>query len=119
MASGNYVGFNPLSVSIVNAKLSGNILLPSGVTFDAAEPFIILERASDGTRIGTFSTPGNVSGKGQAAYTLALRGEYNIKETDRINVKWSPTDNTDVYIYSGLLGDIMQQDISIKLVKLE
>lgn len=119
MASGNYVGFNPLSVSIVNTKLSGNILLPSGVTFDAAEPFIILERASDGTRIGTFTTAGNVSGKGQAAYTLALRGEYNIKETDRINVKWSPTDNTDVYIYSGLLGDIMQQDISIKLVKLE
>lgn len=119
MASGNYVGFNPLSVSIVNGKLSGTIRLPAGVTFDTAEPFIILERASDGTRIGTFATEGTVSGQEQAAYTLALRGEYNLTETDRINVKWSPVDKTDVYIYSGLLSDIMQLDISIDLEKLE
>lgn len=119
MASGNYVGFNPLSVSIVNGKLSGTIRLPAGVTFDTAEPFIILERASDGTRIGTFATEGTVSGQEQAAYTLALRGEYNLTETDRINVKWSPVDKTDVYFYSGLLSDIMQLDISIDLEKLE
>lgn len=119
MGSGNYVGFNPLSASIVNGKLSGIIKLPTGITFDTAEPFIILERASDGTRIGTFDTTGNVSGQEQAAYTLALRGEYNLTETDRINVKWSPVDKTDVYIYSGLLSDIMQLDISIDLEKLE
>lgn len=119
MASGNYVGFNPLSVSIVNDKLSGTIQLPTGVTFDTAEPFIILERAFDGTRIGTFATAGNVSGQAQAAYTLALRGEYNLTETDRINVKWSPVDKGDVYIYSGLLRDIMQQGRRIDLVKNE
>ena len=117
MASGNYVGFNPLSVSIVNGKLSGTIRLPAGVTFDTAEPFIILERASDGTRIGTFATEGTVSGQEQAAYTLALRGEYNLTETDRINVKWSSVTDSEAYVYNGLLKDILQQNKVINLSK--
>lgn len=108
MASGNYVGFNPLSVSIVNSKLTGTIQLPEDVTFQTNEPYIILERASDGTRIGTFVTEGNVSGSNKANYTLTLRGEYNITETDRINVKWSPVGTSDVYLYSGLLSSILQ-----------
>lgn len=119
MASGNYVAFNPLSVSIVNAPLTGTVYLPEDITFDTPNPFIILERASDGTRIGTFVTSGNVSGVGKAAYTVELRGEYNLTETDRINVKWSPVDKGDVYIYSGLLRDIMQQGRRIDLVKNE
>lgn len=117
MASGNYVGFNPLSVSIVNGKLSGTIQLPAGVAFDTAEPFIILERASDGTRIGTFATVGTVSGQEQAAYTLALRGEYNLTETDRINVKWSSVTDSEAYVYNGLLKDILQQNKVINLSK--
>lgn len=117
MASGNYVGFNPLSVSIVNGKLSGTIQLPAGVAFDTAEPFIILERASDGTRIGTFATEGTVSGQEQAAYTLALRGEYNLTETDRINVKWSSVTDSEAYVYNGLLKDILQQNKVINLSK--
>lgn len=117
MASGNYVGFNPLSFSIVNSKLTGKIQLPEGVTFQTNEPYVILERASDGTRIGTFVTIGNVSGENEAEYTLTLRGEYNITETDRINVKWSPVGSSDVYLYSGLLSNILQQNAVIELAK--
>ncbi|CCX61042.1 putative uncharacterized protein [Bacteroides sp. CAG:598] len=117
MASGNYVGFNPLSVSIVNSKLSGKIQLPEGVTFLINEPYIVLERASDGTRIGTFVTIGDVMGKTEADYTLTLRGEYNITETDRINVKWSPVGLSDVYLYSGLLSSILNQGTTISLNK--
>lgn len=117
MASGNYVGFNPLSVSIVNSKLTGTIQLPEGVTFQTNEPYIILERASDGTRIGTFVTAGNVSGNNEASYTLTLRGEYNITETDRINVKWSPVGYSEVYLYSGLLSSILSQGATINLDK--
>ena len=117
MASGNYVGFNPLSVSIVNSKLTGRIQLPEGVTFLINEPYIILERASDGTRIGTFVTVGNVTGQSEAEYTLTLRGEYNITETDRINVKWSPVGYSEVYLYSGLLSSILSQGATINLDK--
>lgn len=117
MESGNYVGFNPLSFSIVNSKLTGTIQLPESVTFQTDEPYIILERASDGTRIGTFVTIGNVSGENKAEYTLTLRGEYNITETDRINVKWSPVGSSDVYLYSGLLSSILQQGFDIELTK--
>lgn len=117
MASGNYVGFNPLSFSIVNSKLTGTIQLPESVTFQTDEPYIILERASDGTRIGTFVTIGNVSGVNKAEYTLTLRGEYNITETDRINVKWSPVGLSDVYLYSGLLSSILNQGTTISLNK--
>lgn len=117
MASGNYVGFNPLSVSIVNSKLTGTIHLPEGVTFQTNEPYIILERASDGTRIGTFVTAGDVSGDNEAYYTLTLRGEYNITETDRINVKWSPVGLSDVYLYSGLLSSILNRGTTISLNK--
>lgn len=117
MASGNYVGFNSLSISIVNSKLEGTIKLPTGVTFLIDEPYVILERASDGTRIGTFVTKGNVSGLNEAEYTLTLRGEYNITETDRINVKWAPVGSSDVYLYSGLLSNILQQNAVIELAK--
>lgn len=117
MASGNYVGFNPLSVSIVNSKLMGTIKLPKDVTFLINEPYIILERASDGTRIGTFVTVGNVTGQSEAEYTLTLRGEYNITETDRINVKWSPVGYSEVYLYSGLLSSILSQGATINLDK--
>lgn len=117
MASGNYVGFNPLSVSIVNSKLSGKIQLPEGVTFLINEPYIVLERASDGTRIGTFVTIGDVMGKTEADYTLTLRGEYNITETDRINVKWSPVGYSEVYLYSGLLSSILSEGATINLDK--
>lgn len=117
MASGNYVGFNPLSVSIVNSKLTGIIKLPKDVTFLINEPYIILERASDGTRIGTFVTVGNVTGQSDAEYTLTLRGEYNITETDRINVKWSPVGYSEVYLYSGLLSSILSQGATINLDK--
>lgn len=117
MESGNYVGFNPLSFSIVNSKLTGTIQLPESVTFQTDEPYIILERASDGTRIGTFVTIGNVSGVNKAEYTLTLRGEYNITETDRINVKWSPVGLSDVYLYSGLLSSILNQGTTISLNK--
>lgn len=117
MASGNYVGFNPLSVSIVNSKLTGTIKLPKDVTFLINEPYIILERASDGTRIGTFVTVGNVTGQSEAEYTLTLRGEYNITETDRINVKWSPVGYSEVYLYSGLLSSILSEGATINLDK--
>lgn len=117
MASGNYVGFNPLSVSIVNSKLTGRIQLQEDVIFLINEPYIILERASDGTRIGTFVTVGNVTGQSVADYTLTLRGEYNITETDRINVKWSPVGSSEVYLYSGLLSSILTENSTIILTK--
>ncbi len=107
LASGDYVGFNPVTVNLANADLTGTIQLPDGVAFDVASPFVVLERVSDGTRIGSFAFGTNLQGQSSASYTLALRGEYNLSETDRVNVRWAPTTTSEVYIYSGLLRDIM------------
>lgn len=118
LASGNDVGFNSLSVDIVNPDLSGTLKLPDGTRFDTASPYVILERASDGTRIGAFDLgASSLVGSDTAAYDLALRGEYNLNETDRINVKWSPIGSSDVYIYSGTLRDLMQPGVEITLIK--
>lgn len=117
LASGSDVGFTPMVVDMLNPNLTGTIQLPEGVMFDTNSPYVILER-KDGTRIGTFDLgESNLQGNSSAEYQLALRGEYNLKENDIINVKWSPVGKSDVYIYTSVLEDIMKDDIVINLQK--
>ena len=111
LASGNYIGFNPVTVSIDNTDLTGTIHLPEGVTFQISNPYIVLERRRDGTRIGTFAVQGNPHGQSQAAYSLALRGEYNLDATDEVTIKWSPVSGDNqgkIYSYSCRLQELMQ-----------
>ena len=116
LSSGNYVGFNPLTVDMLNKQLTGTIRLPEGTQFSTGSPYIILERASDGTRIGTFDLgEASLVWQTEADYYLTLRGEYNLTETDRINVKWSPVTSNEIYIYSGLLRDLLTDGRTIEL----
>ena len=115
LSAGNEVGFNPVAVDITNTPLTGTIQLPTDETFQVDNPYVILERASDGTRIGTFDLTGNPNGQNSAQYTLTLRGEYNLNATDRVTVRWMRvTDNTE-FSHSCLLEDIMQYDTTIPL----
>lgn len=118
--SGNEIGFNSVTVDLENPDLSGTIQLPDGTAFGTASPYVILERVTDGTRIGAFDLgEADLTGQRSAAYELALRGEYNLVESDRVNVKWSPIGTSDVYIYSCLLLDIMKNGITVELKKQE
>lgn len=111
LASGSYVGYNSVSVRIGNADLSGTIRLPQGVTFQIPNPYIILERNRDGTRIGTFAVQGNPQGQDHVEYRLALRGEYNLNAWDEVNVKWAPVSGENqgtTYSYSCTLQELMQ-----------
>ena len=121
LASGNYIGFNPVTVSIDNADLTGTIQLPEGVTFQIDNPYIVLERRRDGTRIGTFAVQGSPSGQAQAAYRLALRGEYSLNATDEVTIKWSPVSGDNegkTYSHSCRLQDLMQSgSVNIPLVE--
>ena len=113
----NSVGFNDVEVNLTNTPLSGTIQLPENETFHIENPYVILERASDGTRIGTFDLTGNPNGQNSARYTLTLRGEYNLNATDRVTVRWMRvTDNTE-FSHSCLLEDIMQYDTTITFGK--
>lgn len=115
LSAGNEVGFNPVAVDITNTPLTGTIQLPTDETFQVDNPYVILERASDGTRIGTFDLIGNPNGQSSARYTLTLRGEYNLNATDRVTVRWMRVwDNTE-FSHSYLLEDIMQDDTTIPL----
>lgn len=110
LASGSYVGFNPVTVTVKNDDLSGTIRLPEGVTFQIKNPYIILERKRDGTRIGTFAVQGSPQNQGEASYQLALRGEYNLDAADEVTVKWSPVSGDNAgktYSYSCRLQDLM------------
>lgn len=122
LASGSYVGFNPVTVSIENTDLTGTIYLPDGVTFQISKPYIVLERRRDGTRIGTFAVPdNNVEGQSSTSYTLALRGEYNLDAADEVTIKWAPVSGPNqgkTYSYSCRLQDLMQTDaVDINLVE--
>lgn len=110
LSAGNTVGFDPVTMEIRNSSLTGTIQLPEGVNFQINDPYIVLERVSDGARIGTFTLPTNLAGQNSTTYTLTLRGEYNLNETDRVTVKWAPVEGPEygtTYIHSCMLRDIM------------
>lgn len=118
LSSGNYVGYNPVEVRIKNKDLTGTIQLPDGVTFQISNPYIILERKRDGTRIGTFAITGDPKGQNSANYTLTLRGEYNLNAWDDVTIKWEPVSGEHketVYSYSCQLQDIMKEGTTIIL----
>lgn len=111
LASGSYVGFNPVTVSIENADLTGTIYLPDGVEFQISNPYIVLERRRDGTRIGTFAVQSDPINQDSVEYNLALRGEYNLDAADEVSIKWAPVSGPHagtVYSYSCRLQDLMQ-----------
>ena len=115
----NSVGFNDLEVNLANTPLSGTIQLPEGVTFRIENPYVILERVSDGTRIGTFNLF-NPNGQNKVNYELTLRSEYNLNATDRVTVRWMRvTDYVEFTSNSLLLQDIMGNGVTIPLVKKE
>lgn len=118
MSSGNYVGFNPVSVNLSNTPLEGTLTLPDGVKFGVNSPFVILER-KDGTRIGVFTLPSaDLTNASSTTYSLTLRGEYNLTENDEVTVKWSPVGSSDMYSHTYLhLSEIMQDNLQINLIK--
>ncbi|WP_304195513.1 hypothetical protein [Phocaeicola plebeius] len=118
MSSGNYVGFNPVSVNLSNTPLEGTLTLPDGVKFGVNSPFVILER-KDGTRIGVFTLPSDdLTNEGSTAYSLTLRGEYNLTENDEVTVKWSPVGSPDMYSHTySHLSEIMQDNLQINLIR--
>ena len=118
MSSGNYVGFNPVSVNLSNTPLEGTLTLPDGVKFGVNSPFVILER-KDGTRIGVFTLPpDDLTNASSTTYSLTLRGEYNLTENDEVTVKWSPVGSSDMYSHTySHLSEIMQHDLQINLIK--
>ena len=116
----NSVGFNDVEVNLANTPLSGTIQLPEGETFHIENPYVILERVSDGTRIGTFNLLDNPNGKNKVNYKLTLRSEYNLNATDRVTVRWMRvTDNVEFTSNGLLLQDIMGNGVTIPLVKKE
>lgn len=118
MSSGNYVGFNPVSVNLSNTPLTGTLSLPEGVIFGTNSPFIILER-KDGTRIGVFTLPSDdLTNRNSTTYSLTLRGEYNLTENDEVTVKFSPINSSDMYSRTyAHLSEIMQDNLRIQLNK--
>lgn len=121
LSAGNTVGFDPVTMVIANAHLKGTIQLPEGVSFKIDDPYIVLERVSDGARIGTFTLPNTgLVGQESTTYTLALRGEYNLSESDRVTVKWSPVkgdQQENTYVHTCTLHELMQGDVVISLVE--
>lgn len=124
LASGSEIGFNAETIRLTNKPLSGKIIAPDDTPFKVKNPNIILERKSDGARIGAFASTvqlgGQVEAK-EASYELTLRGEYNLKSTDQVTVRWSPSyDNTIVCTYSCRLSDLLnKQGGEIRLKKQE
>lgn len=118
MSSGNYVGFNSVSVNLSNTPLKGTLTLPDGVIFGVNSPFVILER-KDGTRIGVFTLPSDdLTNASSTTYSLTLRGEYNLTENDEVTVKWSPVGSSDMYSHTySHLSEIMQDNLQINLIK--
>lgn len=118
MSSGNYVGFNPVSVNLSNTPLKGTLTLPDGVKFGVNSPFVILER-KDGTRIGVFTLPpDDLTNASSTTYSLTLRGEYNLTENDEVTVKWSPVNSSEMYSHTySHLSEIMNSGITINLNK--
>lgn len=118
MSSGNYVGFNSVSVNLSNTPLKGTLTLPDGVKFGVNSPFVILER-KDGTRIGVFTLPSDdLTNASSTTYSLTLRGEYNLTENDEVTVKWSPVGSSDMYSHTySHLNEIMQDNLRIDLIK--
>lgn len=118
MSSGNYVGFNPVSVNLSNTPLKGTLTLPDGVKFGVNSPFVILER-KDGTRIGVFTLPpDDLTNASSTTYSLTLRGEYNLTENDEVTVKWSPVGSSDMYSHTySHLNEIMHSGVIIDLNK--
>lgn len=116
----NSVGFNDVEVNLANTPLSGTIQLPEGETFHIENPYVILERVSDGTRIGTFNLLDNPNRQNKVNYKLTLRSEYNLNATDRVTVRWMRvTDKNEFTSNSLLLQDIMGNGVTIPLVKKE
>lgn len=118
MSSGNYVGFNSVSVNLSNTPLKGTLTLPDRVKFGVNSPFVILER-KDGTRIGVFTLPSDdLTNASSTTYSLTLRGEYNLTENDEVTVKWSPVGSSDMYSHTySHLSEIMQDNLQINLIK--
>lgn len=119
LSAGNTVGFDPVTMEVANPHLEGTIKLPDGVNFQIDDPYVVLERKSDGARIGTFALPNTgLIGQNSTTYTLALRGEYNLSANDQVNVKWAPVEGLQqgkTYIHACSLRDIMTNDVTIEL----
>ena len=116
----NSVGFNDVEVNLANTPLSGTIQLPEGETFHIENPYVILERVSDGTRIGTFNLLDNPNRQSEVNYELTLRSEYNLNATDRVTVRWMRVTDYVEFTSNGLLlQDIMGNGVTIPLVKKE
>lgn len=116
----NSVGFNDVEVTLANTPLSGTIQLPADETFQVENPYVILERVSDGTRIGTFNLLDNPNGQSEVNYELTLRSEYNLNATDRVTVRWMRVTDENEFTSNGLLlQDIMGNGVTIPLVKKE
>ncbi|HIZ33550.1 MAG TPA: hypothetical protein H9814_08455 [Candidatus Bacteroides merdigallinarum] len=119
LSAGNEAGFNPVSIDVVNPDLEGTIQLqPEEETFQTPSPYVILERASDGTRIGTFDLmDGSAVGLNRVQYQLALRGEYNLNETDPVTVRWMRVTDDAAFSYSCLLQNLMGDGVVIPLTR--
>lgn len=116
VSSGN-VAFNDAIVELTNTLSSGTITLPAGAEFTAS-PYISLQR-SDGTRIGTFSYSGNLTGTSSVAYELTLQGEYDLHNDDKVSVIYAPINSNDVYVneIDYTLEDLLGTGKSIQLIK--
>lgn len=121
LESGPEIGFNSETIRLTDRPLTGTIVAPADLPFERVNPNIILERQSDGARIGTFDPDVILvdNKASQANYSLTLRGEYNLHLTDRVTVRWSPAyeSNDVVCTYVCTLADLLGEDVTIYLEK--
>lgn len=111
--SGN-VAFYEDEITIKNQNLTGTIQIDdNSYTFDTTSPFIALEK-SDGTRIGAFTVEAT-TGTSTGTYTLTLRGEYDFTEDEELKVIYSPLDNTNVYVGTTTITDLLKDSPELTL----
>lgn len=111
--SGN-VAFYEDEITIKNQNLTGRIQIDdNSYTFDTTSPFIALEK-SDGTRIGAF-TVNATTGTSTGTYTLTLRGEYDFTEDEELKVIYSPLDNTNIYVGTTTITDLLKDSPELTL----
>ncbi len=111
--SGN-VAFYEDEITIKNQNLTGTIQIDdNSYTFDTTSPFIALEK-SDGTRIGAFTVEAT-TGTSTGTYTLTLRGEYDFTEDEELKVIYSPLDNTNIYVGTTTITDLLKDSPELTL----
>lgn len=111
--SGN-VAFYEDEITIKNQNLTGTIQIDdNSYTFDTTSPFIALEK-SDGTRIGAFTVKATTD-ENTGTYTLTLRGEYDFTEDEELKVIYSPLDNTNIYVGTTTITDLLKDSPELTL----